>query len=134
MWKKGDKEKGENPGEHPDSEKSRRSRHEIQSSKLMYGIPPVVSRPAIYGHLLGTAAHPAIEGGGEDQIHLIFKARNGMIVEDDFVVSPDIHLRGKVGTAVKIDPPVVFDLVIGVVYLDSLRSYQFREHTLTPSM
>jgi hypothetical protein len=78
--------------------------------------------------LSGIPSHPTEEGGGKDQVYLVLEACNGMIVENDLIVSSNIHLGSEEGAPIQIHFSVVFNLVVVVIYMNFLGSDEFSEH------
>lgn len=82
--------------------------------------------------ILGIAGPSAVQGRRKDQVYLVLEACNGMIVENDFIVSPDIHLGGEEGPPIQTHFSVIPNLVIVIVDMNFLGSDQLGKHDLLP--
>jgi hypothetical protein len=76
--------------------------------------------------------HSAVEGDWKNKIQLILEVGHGVIIEDDLVIQPDIHLRGIAGFPVEFSVSEIPDLIIGGVQMSFLNFDQFGEHTPSP--
>lgn len=72
----------------------------------------------------------ALKGDRKYQVHLIIEARHGVVIEDNLVVRPGIHLGGETELPVEIGVSEVSDFIIDTVYVDFLNLDQSRKHMI----